>query len=252
MSETTTDLPAETPAENEAVETAAPVAETQQETPAPEPEAPKAEERRPEKDWRLKRIDELTAQKHAERQRAEREAIRAAELEARLAAFERGDEQQPRQQEQPLGAEQIRREAEVLAATARFNEECERVYDAGRDAYPDFERVLGNFTPLGGLTPAFAEAAIATGAGHAVLYELGKDPDRAMRIMRMNSPIKMAVELSKVAAQVTAPKPLAVSKAPPPIDTVRGGAKPAVNLEDPNLSQAAWEAERNKTRRTKW
>ena len=90
---------------------------------------------------------------------------------------------------------------------------------------------------LGGLQPAVVEAAMETGEAAKVLYELGKNPDEAARIMAL-PPTKMAVAVAKIAVKPSSAP--AVSKAPPPIKSLNGsGGK--VETDPSKMTMDEWE-----------
>lgn len=191
--------------------------------------------------WWQKRIDDITREKWEARREAE--AYRAA-----LDSLNRGQQDQnpdPNQPAKALSPAEIDRlateKAKEIAAAAKFNEDCNSVYEKGRDAFPDFEEALGNFRLLGGLRQEVIEAAMATGEAHKVLHQLGKNPDEAARVMNLPLP-RMAVELAKLAT--AAPKAKPVSNAPPPVRPVDGGSRV---LDDPErMSMDEWVAWRSK------
>ena len=102
-----------------------------------------------------------------------------------------------------------------------FDRSANDIYEKGVKEYPDFEQSLSNFKMLGGLQPAVVEAAMETGEAAKVLYELGKNPDEAARIMAL-PPTKMAVAVAKIAVKPSSAP--AVSKAPPPIKSLTAPA----------------------------
>ncbi len=206
----------ETPAPQSGTEPAA----DQSPTPAETPEQP-PEKRTP---WFQTRIDQLTREKHEARREAE--ALRQALLLRNPAPQDPA--QQPTQQPQAANPADIDRIAEAKAAelvrTQQFNAACNAAYDEGVKAFPDFRDALDTLNMVAPLPsrPDVVEAAIATGKGAQVLYELGKDPDTAAHILSL-PPIPMAVELAKLASKPAAPKP--VSNAPAPIKPVDGAAR---------------------------
>jgi len=192
-------------------------ADTQEQTP-PEPE-PKR------KPWFQERIDELTrARREAERQR-----------DAVLAQL-RSNQQQPEQYNAPQNAAppgyvpvaEVARIAEQQLAAAAFTEACNSVAAAGEAAFPDFQTAVSNFQMIGGPPEALLEAVTALGTeeGARAFYELGKNPDEAMRISRL-SPARMAVEVARLAAKPMKLPP--VSKAPEPIKPLTSGAARSVD-----------------------
>lgn len=216
----------DTGAENEATATEAEAAAGEEQT----------EEKPKQKPWFQRRIDELTRQRY--------EAERRAEAALQLLQG-KGEGEEPKPGEKLSEAEVERRalaKAQELAAEQAFNQECNRIYEAGVKAFSDFDDAIQNFRMLGGLTPPMIEAAAATDMPEKVLYELGSNPDEAERIIKM-TPTRMGVELAKLAQKLSAPKP-AVSKAPPPIKPVDGAGK---GEKDPDkMSDAEWMEWRNK------
>lgn len=224
-----------------------PKAEAKSEEPAAESKEQPAEgEAEPDKDdapkvpgWATKRINEITRQRYESERRAQA-------LEAELAQYRASSQQnaqlegyQPPQQQQ-IDPYQL---AETLAETkfqqANFDKTCNTIYDEGSKAFPDFDASLQTFGALGGLPPVLVEAAAETGHAHRVLYELGKNPDEAMRIMGL-PPARMGAALAKIAskpAAAAAPKP--ISKAPAPITPVDGAARTADGLSE-ELDMAEW------------
>ncbi len=209
-----------------------------------------------EKPWFQKRIDELTAEKWTARREKEAAEERAREAEARAELLSMGRKEGEKDtspadhkplsesplSERPLSESDLdalaERKAEEKLRAATFNQACNDVYEAGKKEFADFDGVLGNFRDIGGLSPALVETAIETGAAHKVLYALGQDRDEAYRIMRL-SPVKMAMELTKLAAKAAQPPAAApVSKAPEPIRPVRGASNADVDPE--KLSTADW------------
>ena len=183
--------------------------------------------------WFEKRMAEITREKWEARREAE-------ELRAQLSRFQQPVEQDPNQPRQLTEAD-FQRAVEAAAAQklsqSQFDAECNAAYQKGAKEYADFDTALSNFRMLGGLPPHMAEAAIATGEGHKVLYALGKDPDRAAEIMSL-PPVRMAVELAKLAnapAKAAAPKP--VSNAPPPVRPVDGAARASDNPDSMTMDQ---------------
>ena len=224
-----------------------PKAEAKSDEPAAESkEQPTESEAEPEKEeapkvpqWATKRINEITRQKYE----AER---RAQALENEVAQY-RANSQQNAQVEgyQPPAQQAVDpyQLAEVLAENKvqqqNFNTTCNAIYDEGSKAFADFDASLQTFGALGGLPPALVEAAAEAGNAHKVIYELGKNPEEAMRIMGL-PPARMGAALAKLAskpAAAAAPKP--ISKAPAPITPVDGASRTADGLSA-ELDMAEW------------
>lgn len=198
--------------------------------------------------WANTRINQVTAQKY----QAE---ARVLELERQLAAYQAGQTQptaQTPQATQPAGTyteAQLNSAAMQRAAELRFNEECNNIAAKGQEQFPDFADTVKNYGMLGGLTQPFMEAALAQDDPARVIYELGKDPDKAQSIMAM-SPARQGAALARFAAGLpTKAAARTTSAAPPPIaPTVGGSARPGgpVRLDDDTVSMADWIKARNK------
>ncbi|WP_175017332.1 hypothetical protein [Burkholderia aenigmatica] len=170
---------------------------------------------RPKNDWVQRRIDQLTREKHEEKR--QREA-----LEARLRELQ-PDTATPNAQ--PMTADQIRAEAKRLIEQEKFDAACNKVFDAGKTEFPDWDASLRTFQMLGGASPEFLEAVTAMDAGHKVLHHLGQHPEEAERLLSL-PPLRMTLELARLETTVGQAKPPPVSKAPAPISPVGGKSAP--------------------------
>lgn len=224
-----------------------PEAETSAEVePHPEAEKPQNPEK-PEKKklpWELKRINEETNK----RRDAER---RLAEVEAELAKVRgNADPEATREEGKPdLEAirreerERIRHEEQQKIETDRFNEACNRTFEKGVEKIPDF--VEARDTLINALgdeiqrRPEFLQAITELDNGHEVFYELGKNPEEAERILGL-SPIKMAMELTKMGDKISKPAPKPISKAPAPVAPVKGAAGATGRLDDESAPMDQW------------
>lgn len=202
-----------------------------------------------------RRVNQLVAERWAERRRAE-----AAEQQGRLlqeqlnqtrAALQaqpqvdadgnpvapQPQRQQPAQQPQDLQAM-----AAQIAAQNAFNEKVDGEVKRGRDVHQDFDQVAANLQRFGELPRTFVQAALATGKGAEVMYHLGGNIVEADRILSME-PMAQAVALAQLAGTIKAPEPAKkVSAAPAPITPKVGGGsgKNTPTLEDPNMPVADW------------
>lgn len=124
----------------------------------------------------------------------------------------------------------------------------------------DFADVLSEVDDIP-VSPTIQELIITSENGPELMYELAKNRDEYARICKL-SPLAAARELGKIESKINAKasdekqEPKKLTKAPKPIDPV-GGAKAAVtkSLDDPNLSQAEYEAIRRKqlaARKSAW
>jgi flagellar biosynthesis GTPase FlhF len=210
----------------------------------PEPENPKPTEKK-KLPWEIKRINEETNK----RREAER---RAAELEAEIARLKGSSasetEEQPgkvdveaiRNQER----ERIRREEQQKLEAERFNEACNRTFEAGVSAYGnDFEHARDTLVNALGdqiqKRPEFLEAITDLDNGHQVFYELGRHPEDAERILRLPH-TKMVIELAKLSAGAAKPAPKPISKAPAPVAPVGGAPKTSGRLDDEDTPMDEW------------
>jgi hypothetical protein len=108
----------------------------------------------------------------------------------------------------------VERRAAELVAQAQFNADCNKVAEAGKTAFPDFEAALSNLRALGALTDQNLQLIVETGAeeGARLLYELGADPAEAEKFLAL-PPSRFAIELGKR----TAAKPAKAAAAGPPL-----------------------------------
>lgn len=210
-------------------------------------EAPKAEPETPaEKISKLDEAHQKAFNKMAfEKREAER---RAREFQARLEELEKAQKAPaaaavppegdtvPRSEVERLAREQAQRIAAEQAAekaaqdrAAEFNRAADDVYQAGVKEFPEFDSAVQNLRNLGFMTYNTVEAALATDNPQRVIYELGKNPAEAERITSL-PPLKMAVELAKIASKAPVPAKKDVSAAPPPVKPIEGNVKPG---EDP-------------------
>ena len=196
-------------------------------------------------DWRDKRIDKLTAQLAELRQKAANPASRA---EGEKAIAEAADAEAEIDR---LATEK----AQMIAATVAFNERCNAAAKAGQEEFgtSEFNSRIAELTKLidktdpksGAAYNQLLEAALETGNAPEILFNLGADLDKAEQLMSM-SPVKMAVELTKMAAK----PPKEISDAPKPITPVSRRSNSATQIDPDDkekadsLSTAAWMARR--------
>lgn len=205
----------------------------------PEPKAEGEGEKSKQTPWFTRRIDELTFH----RREAERENER---LKAELQRLSQPQDGQGNPQPKPPMTQAdidrlVEQRAAERAQQAEFDRSCNAIYEQGSKAFPDFDASLGNFRLLGGLPPTLVEAAVETGEGAKVLYELGRNPDEAARILAL-TPARMAVAVAKIASRPPAPPP--VSKAPSPIKPIAASGR--VETDPNKMSAAEWMAWREK------
>jgi hypothetical protein len=175
-----------------------------------------AAQEKPKSDWVQRRIDQLTREKH--------EALRrAADAEARVTQGQQPTgEQRTGQQMTP---DEIRTEAKRLIQQEKFDADCNKVFDAGKTEFPDWDSSLRTFQMLGGAPAEFLEAVTAMDGGHKVLHHLGQNPEEAERLLSL-PPLRMALELARLETKVGQAKAPPVSNAPAPITPVGGKSAP--------------------------
>ncbi len=183
------------------------------EQPANATEQPQQE--KPKNDWVQRRIDQLTREKHEEKRQREALEARLRELQPDATTTTAP----------PMTADQIRAEAARLVAQEKFDAACNKVFDAGKTEFPDWDTSLRTFQMLGGASQDFLEAVTSMDAGHKVLHHLGQNPEEAERLLSL-PPLRMALELARLETTVGQAKPAPVSKAPAPISPVGGKSAP--------------------------
>jgi hypothetical protein len=238
-------------------------------TPAADPAAPAAvaDPNAPAKpaaepqDWAIRRINEVTAKRHAAERQAQvaEEKLAAAEkanteLLAKFGGTPNGAAPDPNAAAKPaLGEDEIERravaKANEIAATNEFNRACNAVAESGKAEFKDsWDAALKNLGLVGalgqGASQDFLSTAIELKSPEKVLHYLGSNLEQAEKLVKL-SPMKMAVEMARIEAQLNAPvlapvvppAVIHVSGAPAPVIPVGGAAKPgAMTIDDPNIS----------------
>ena len=168
--------------------------------------------------WFQKRIDELTREKWEARREADAAKALAEALRSQTTTATDSQTQPPAD----LDALVNRRAAELREADA-FNEACNTTYQKGKEALPDFDEAVKGYQLLGGLDGRheFLEAVNSLPNGSQIFYHLGKNLDEGAHVLSL-SPVKMALELTKLSQKLSKAPP--VSKAPAPIRPLGGSA----------------------------
>jgi hypothetical protein len=151
----------------------------------------------------------------------------------------------------------VAEEAERRAQVNEFNNRCNAVEDAGvalgEDRWKAAKRNLALLDDEGRIPFELLSVALETERPEQVLLQLGEDPDRAAALLRM-TPTKRALEIAKMSttppAKPTAPAPAAgdppVSRAPEPIEPIRGrSAPPERDTPTDADDDATWLRKRN-------
>jgi len=244
---------AESPAETEAVE----------ETPEPESEESQSEPKEAEKEANQegerkqnpkleKRFSEITKQREEARKEAQNERQARVELEQRLAALEQ--QRQPQQQsyvDQEPQPSQFNDAFEYAKALAEFSTEkalaerdrqvaqqreqeaqqkiiqswAQKVQEAKAEL-PDFDDLVASSDVV--VNNAVRDAILESDVGPKILYHLAENNDLAKKIASL-SPNAALREIGKLEArfeakpETTQTAPVVRSKAPAPIQPIRGG-----------------------------
>lgn len=252
------------PVENTAVEQA-----TQAQAQAPTTEqvddTPKDDKPRDEKGRFVpqERVNEIT--------RARREAERRAEaLERELATYRQNQptQHQPQTSDKPpsiadfdydldrftaamtqYAAKQARAEVEQSFTTKVQQERqqsAQRSYEERAAKYaadhPDFDKAVDDLSRTVRFSPELIEAVSVSDHGPAVVHYLAQHLDEADSISRLPAHLA-ALKLGRIEAQVSAPKPKPVTKAPNPAPTLGGGA--AASKDPERMTTDEWLAWRN-------
>ena len=244
---------AESPADTEAVEeTPEPVAENDQSEPKEAEKEANQEGERKQNPKLEKRFSEITKQREEARKEAQNERQARVELEQRLAALEQ--QRQPQQQsyvDQEPQPSQFNDAFEYAKALAEFSTEkalaerdrqvaqqreqeaqqkiiqswAQKVQEAKAEL-PDFDDLVASSDVV--VNNAVRDAILESDVGPKILYHLAENNDLAKKIASL-SPNAALREIGKLEArfeakpETTQTAPVVRSKAPAPIQPIRGG-----------------------------
>jgi hypothetical protein len=244
---------AESTADTEAVEeTPEPVAEEEQSEPKEAEKEANQEGERKQNPKLEKRFSEITKQREEARQEAQRERQARVDLEQRLAALEQ--QRQPQQQsyiDQEPQPSQFADAFEYAKALAEFSTEkalaerdrqveqareqeaqqkiiqswAQKVQDAKAEL-PDFDDLVASSDVV--VNNAVRDAILESDVGPRILYHLAENNDLAKKIASLN-PNAALREIGRLEAKFEAKPdtkqtaPVVRSKAPAPIQPIRGG-----------------------------
>jgi len=243
---------AESPADTEAVEeTPEPVAEEEQSEPKEAEKEANQEGERKQNPKLEKRFSEITKQREEARQEAQRERQARVDLEQRLAALEQQRQPQASYVDQEPQPSQFADAFEYAKALAEFSTEkalaerdrqveqareqeaqqkiiqswAQKVQDAKAEL-PDFDDLVASSDVV--VNNAVRDAILESDVGPRILYHLAENNDLAKRIASL-SPNAALREIGKLEAKFEAKPetkqtaPVVRSKAPAPIQPIRGG-----------------------------
>ena len=244
---------AESPAETEAVEeTPEPVAEEEQSEPKEAEKEANQEGERKQNPKLEKRFSEITKQREEARQEAQRERQARVDLEQRLAALEQ--QRQPQQQSyidqepQPsqfadafeyakalaeFSTEKALAERDRQVAQAREQEAQQKIIQSWAQKVQDAKAELPDFDDLVAASDvvvnnAVRDAILESDVGPRILYHLAENNDLAKKIASL-SPNAALREIGRLEAkfevkpEAKQTAPVVRSKAPAPIQPIRGG-----------------------------
>ena len=244
---------AESPADTEAVEeTPEPVAEEEQSEPKEAEKEANQEGERKQNPKLEKRFSEITKQREEARQEAQRERQARLDLEQRLAALEQ--QRQPQQQSyvdsepQPsqfndafeyakalaeFSTEKALAERDRQVAQQREQEAQQKIIQSwaqkvqeAKAELPDFDDLVASSDVV--VNNAVRDAILESDVGPKILYHLAENNDLAKKIASL-SPNAALREIGKLEArfevnpETKQTAPVVRSKAPAPIQPIRGG-----------------------------
>ena len=243
---------AESPAETEAVEeTPEPVAEDEQSEPKEAEKEANQEGERKQNPKLEKRFSEITKQREEARQEAQRERQARVDLEQRLAALEQQRQPQASYVDQEPQPSQFADAFEYAKALAEFSTEkalaerdrqvaqareqeaqqkiiqswAQKVQDAKAEL-PDFDDLVASSDVV--VNNAVRDAILESDVGPRILYHLAENNDLAKKIASLN-PNAALREIGRLEAkfevkpETKQTAPVVRSKAPAPIQPIRGG-----------------------------
>lgn len=243
---------AESPAAPEAEESSEPEAVVEQSEPEEAEAEAKQEGERKQNPKLERRFSEITKQREEARKEAQQEREARQALEARLAALE--GKQQPTKAEfvdekpQPSQFSDAFEYAEALAeytadkrisemkqqeAQAKEAEQRQKVItqwtakvEAAKQSLPDFDDIVASSDVV--VNDDIRDAILESDVGPQILYHLAENDEVAKKIAGL-SPKQALREIGKLEARFEAkpeaekPTPIVRSKAPAPIQPIRGG-----------------------------
>lgn len=234
-------------AAREASEAEAAEAPDDEKTPPEKKETP-PDPATPPKDTVQKRIDELTKKRRDAERLADNEKAKRLELEQELEKLRaaQGQDGKPRPEDFDTEAEflealtdwKLDQKAQKSTKEAtegkekeeikKTSEELDAKFERGRKKHADFDTlVLADNLKI---SPVMVDTILFSDAAEDVLYYLGQHPDESAKIAAL-PPLRVAHELGKIEARLTAPPPRKkTTQAPDPITPV---TTTAVGDKDP-------------------
>lgn len=198
--------------------------------------------------WALKRISELTRQRHEAERKAEASTGEAARYRLLVEQMKAGGTDLPElTTEQPNIEELVEKRASEKAQSQAIAERGQSVSKVGAEQYPDFQSAVVTLDALG-ISQDSVESILGMDDAHKVIYALGKNPEEASRILSL-PPVQQGRELERLALKAAQPAPKAVSKAPAPITPIDGST--TVETDPSKMSMGEWVKWREKNSKTR-
>lgn len=199
--------------------------------------------------WALKRISELTRQRHDAERKAEASTGEAARYRLLLEQMKAGGNADATDQtaQQPNIDELVEKRAAEKAQHQAIAERGQSVSKVGAEQYPDFQSAVVTLDALG-ISQDSVESILGMDDAHKVIYALGKNPEEASRILSL-PPVQQGRELERLALKAAQPAPKAVSKAPAPITPIDGST--TVETDPSKMSMAEWAKWREKNSKSR-
>lgn len=201
--------------------------------------------------WALKRIGELTRQRHdAERKLSEAsgEAARYRALVEQMrqeSGVEQGQQQQTQQQPQDIEA-LVEQRATQKAQQEQIQARGRSVATVGETEFPDWGTAVQTLDAIG-ISDSQVSALLGMEDAHKVIYTLGKNPEEAARILSLPA-VQQGRELERLALKAAQPAAKAVSNAPAPITPVDSNV--SAEVDPSKMSMDEWVKWRNKNAKT--
>jgi len=209
----------------------------------------------PDTSWVPKRISEITAARRAAEARAAELEAEVQRLRAAPPAPADGQQQHvaPNQSVEQLARAYAEKMVREQTEAQTINSRIAAINEAGAKEFgDDFEKSVQNLQIAGVGGPDFLRVITSIPKAEAVVTWLGKteNMNEAMRIASMD-PVQMGIELTKMSSKAAKELGKQISKAPPPIEPVGGGAGGDTAEPDPkNVKEwMAWRAKNKKSRR---
>jgi hypothetical protein len=109
-----------------------------------------------------------------------------------------------------MTADDIKAEARRLVQQERFDEACNKTFEAGKKDFPISSSRCARSGCSAVLRRSFSKAVTSMDGGHKVIHHLGANPEEAERLLSL-PPLRMAMELTRIEASLSkallSPKP---------------------------------------------